>query len=274
MGEHGCVPFSSGIAVGTHGGPDASGSPTAVMYDFAGRCSNWFQYLGDNDNTPTLQQVYTTYTGTEAEDDECDNVTFKVPVVWVRDHEDNIFRAFETPVCFLGGGVAVAKTNRMTGGGGLPIVYPTSLQGQQAHNGFMLHCYSFDQPDNLEITWGNGNSFHLTNDTSSLCDNDPNATGSSGASFNHIHGFGTGRANGQPGATVKWSFTDNGEPGTNDYGDITVEVPLSQMPACTNIDPSTLTDPTSEMCVVMHAQGNLMPGPLMGEGNYQAHDAG
>ena len=34
--------------------------------------------------------------------------------------------------------------------------------------------------------------------------------------------MGTGRYNGQPGATVTWAFTDAGEPGTNDTASMTI----------------------------------------------------
>ena len=266
-------PFSSGIAVGDHGGPDSTRSPSAIMYDFAGPCRSWFKYLGDNDNTPQLLAVYPTFppppppsTMNDAEDDECDNVTFSVPVVWVRAHDDNVLRAFQTSTCFVGGGVPIQDKNRMTGGGGLPIVWPATDAGKSAHHGFMIHCFSFIQPDNLEINWGKGNSFHMTSITSSTCDNDP-STGSSGATFNRIQGSGTGRYNGVPGATATWSFTDNGEPGAKDHGSLMVTTPFG--PNC--IVPNDAPDFTNG-CVVIKADGFLTKdSPLVGEGNYQAH---
>jgi hypothetical protein len=267
-------PFSSGIAVGDHGGPDSTGSPSAIMYDFAGPCRTWFKYLGDNDNTPQLLAAYPTVppppppaTMNDAEDDECDNVTFKVPVVWLRSHDDDILRAFETSTCFVGGGVPIQDKNRMTGGGGLPILWPTTDAGKSAHHGLMIHCFSFIQPDNLEINWGKGNSFHMTHLTTSTCDNDPNATGSSGASFNRIQGSGTGRLNGVEGATATWSFTDNGEPGTKDHGSLMVTTPFGATCIVPN-DPLDYTDG----CVAMKADGFLTKdSPLIGEGNYQSH---
>src|SRR5207245_1467207 len=146
--------------------------------------------------------------------------------------------------------------NRMTGGGGLPIVWPATDAGKSAHHGFMIHCFSFIQPDNLEINWGKGNSFHMTSITSSTCHNNP-STGRSGATSNRTQGYGTGT----------WSFTDNGEPGAKDHGSLMVTTPFG--PNC--IVPNDAPDFTNG-CVVIKADGFLTKdSPLVGEGNYQAH---
>lgn len=44
------------------------------------------------------------------------------------------------------------------------------------------------------------------------------------AGFDTYVGAGTGNDNGQPGATVKFTFTDAGEPGKNDTAEIEVKV--------------------------------------------------
>jgi hypothetical protein len=200
------------------------------------------------------------YPGERAEDLECDDQTFRVNVMWVRDAEDGNFRAFELPTgtCIFGGGVAIpVDKDRMTGGGGLPVVdsygRPT---GDIAHHGFMIHCDANARPDRLQVTWGGGNRFHMTGIEMSKCSDSngqlvPNANG---ASFDTIEGSGFGRYNGMLGGRVQWRFTDNGEPGKNDTGEITV------------FDQNNVP--------VMHAGGVLLPGTsLLGEGNYQTHDA-
>jgi hypothetical protein len=263
--------FSSGIAVGDHGGPSSTSSPTAIMYDFSRDCPSWFKYQGTNDITPVKQAVYPTYNGMAPEDDECGNAAgSSVPVVWVRDENDSVLRAFQVPTCFIGGGTQLQDKSRMTGGGGLPIIYPVTDIGQSAHHGFMIHCDATVQPDRLEVTWPNGNSFHLTSivtsSTVSYCGNDLTSPGPTGLGAPDIQGVGAGRLNGQPGATVKWSFTDAGEPGTLDKGDITVTVPIPVGGSCDNPDPLDKTQ-----CIVMEARGYLTGGPLLGEGNYQFH---
>jgi hypothetical protein len=249
--EPDCANFSSGIAVADH-------SPTPIMFDMAGSCSNWFQYGSSDVNQPTKQQVYRTYDGTRAEDDECGYAQLPngqlVSAVWVRDEQDGILRAFQVPSCIVGGGVAIAPDkSRMTGGGGLPTVDPlTGLpNGGTAHHGFMLHCSAQVNPSRLQVSWGNGNHFHMTTIDTSSCTNTAHPTAPS--TFDTITGSGHGRYNGHPGATVQWTFKDNGEPGSTDYGDVTVR--------------------DQNGVVVMHAQGVLATGSLPGEGNYQSHQA-
>lgn len=235
--------YASGVAVATHA-TTANGGQTSIMYDFAGDCRTWFRYQGDDDNTPHKLDWYPTYNGPHTENATCDDVTFTTNVVWVRDAFE-FAHAFAAPTCILGGGTKILDKSRMTGGGGLPVVYPLGVS--EAHHGFMIHCDQTVQPDRLNVTWGNSNHFQLTRLTDVHCTN-PNPLA---ASFDTISGTGEGRYNGQNGFLVKFSFQDNGEPGTTDTGDITV------------------TDQTGT--VVMHATGMLTTGPLLGEGNYQAH---
>jgi hypothetical protein len=259
--------FNSGIGVGAN-----------VAYLTAGDCRFFFSYTKDRQYSdpsqcpppppdsyslpgtycPGSKLSYFAYNGERAEDLECDDVTFPQDVMWVRDEEQGTFSAFELPTgtCIYGGGVAIpVDKSRMTGGGGLPIVDPSTKlpSTNQAHYGFMLHCDTRVQPDQLQISW-QGNHFHMSAaDTSSCFDSNPLVPNGNGASFDTIQGTGHGRFNGVPGATVKWKFTDNGEPGTNDHGEITV------------FDAYGVP--------VMEAQGTLLTGPLLGEGNYQTHEA-
>jgi hypothetical protein len=193
------------------------------------------------------------YDAERAEDDECDDVTFNVDVMWIRDSLDDAMRAYEVPsgTCIFGGGVAVAQTGpvgRFTGGGYLLATVPP---GVKAHTSFVLQCNVMDKPSRLQATWANGNHFHMERATAELCDTQPaplppSLGGStSSGTFDRITGHGEGRYNGMGGATVDWSFTDNGEPGSNDVGHITVKDAAGR--------------------VVLQADGTLVGG------NYQAH---
>jgi hypothetical protein len=239
---------ASGIAVANHG-LDSNGGPVAITYDTALECRTWFRYRGDDDNTPIKQASFSTWTGTAQADAECDDLTFKSPALWIRDSSDGRFFAFDAPYCTLGGGTKLLDKSRMTGGGGLPVLSPAKYLGTAAHHGFMLHCDPTVQPDRLEVTWGNGNSFNLTSLNDIKCTKG-GVTTLNGATFDKISGSGSGRVNGQNCGSVTFTFQDNGEPGSTDTGDITV----------TGCDGST-----------MHAGGMLLTGPLLGEGNYQTH---
>ena len=138
--------------------------------------------------------------------------------MWIRDEIDGTAQAYEVPTgtCIFGGGIRVQETkSRMTGGG-----YITGLSGT-AYHGFMTHCNSNVQPNRLQVSWGNGMHFHMTNAQSAACDKNPPTA----ATNNHIHGNGIGRLNGQPNWQVEWDFTDNGEPSTLDHGKITIKNP-------------------------------------------------
>ena len=77
--------------------------------------------------------------------------------------------------------------------------------------------------ERLEVNWGKGNRFHLTRLDSALCEDNPAITeGKPIAGFDTYRGTGTGRYNGVPGATARWTITDAGEPGKNDTFTITI----------------------------------------------------
>jgi len=107
-----------------------------------------------------------------------------------------------------------------TGGG----VFFQTEQGVQVRitQGFELHCQTGagippDLPNNLEVNWS-GNQFHLETLTSGVCtaEHMPSAP-PPGTTFSDFYGRGTGRFNGQPGASALWHFDDEGEPGVNDH---------------------------------------------------------
>jgi len=196
--------YSSGVAAGL-----------SVLYLGADGCPFYFQY----DKVGTKLASFP-YTGDRAEDFECDNVTFGVDVMWVRDAFDGHIRAFEVPLdtCKFGGGGG-PTIGFMTGGGS---VFTSS--GVRVTHGFELNCDSTKTPNNIQINWGKGNKFHLTSLTSASCSDNPAISPDPpGADFDTYVGKGTGNYNGVPGATAEWTFTDAGEPGTSDTAAIVVK---------------------------------------------------
>jgi len=106
---------------------------------------------------------------------------------------------------------------RMTGGGKFTNGTTTVTHG------FVLHCNVARLPNNLEVNWG-GNKFHLESLTSAACSDNPNIDpGQPPAGFDTYVGRGTGRFNGAPGAKAEWTFTDAGEPGSNDSASIRIK---------------------------------------------------
>jgi hypothetical protein len=129
-------------------------------------------------------------------------------------------------------------SGRMTGGG--------TIGDTHAKHGFQLHCDVSKTPNNLEVNWGKGNKFHLETLTSAICTHDPNISPNPpAAGFDTYIGEGVGRYNGVSGYTAKWTFTDAGEPGKNDFATIEIFDP-------SNVSVGTFT-------------GNLK------HGNHQAH---
>jgi hypothetical protein len=113
------------------------------------------------------------------------------------------------------------REGRLTGGGtttGLfdeaGIVLPVTVD---IHQGLTLHCDETQLPNNLEVNWDGGNHFHLDTLDSATCFDDPTKVPNPPpAGFDSYIGSGTGSCNGVPGATARWYFTDEGEPGTQD----------------------------------------------------------
>lgn len=105
------------------------------------------------------------------------------------------------------------SAQRMTGGGSI------SDQGVKISHGFTLHCDATipGVTQRLQVNWGKGNKFHLTDITTAVCTDDETISeGSPVAGFDTYIGTGTGRYNGVDGATAEWTVTDAGEPGEAD----------------------------------------------------------
>jgi len=100
----------------------------------------------------------------------------------------------------------------MTGGGSV-----FTQDGTRVTHGLELHCASALLPNNLQVNWNKGNKFHLDVLTSATCSINPNIDEEPPvAGFNTLVGAGTGSYNSVPGATIQFTFTDAGEPGTDD----------------------------------------------------------
>jgi hypothetical protein len=98
----------------------------------------------------------------------------------------------------------VISTGRFTSGGSI-----FTSAGVRVTHGFELHCSITSTPNNLEVNFA-ANRFHLDALTSVSCSVNP-VTGVA-----TITGTGTGTYNGVAGATIAFTFTDAGEPGTSD----------------------------------------------------------
>lgn len=128
------------------------------------------------------------------------------------DYANPIYPIKDVPFCAPVGG-------RMTGGGSV-----FTDEGQRVTHGFNLRCDGGDKRQSLEINWGNGQRFHLTQLTKVICSNDKDINPENPASqIDTYEGWGTGRlAGNKTMGTAHWIFTDAGEPGVNDRFMITV----------------------------------------------------
>jgi Dictyostelium (slime mold) repeat len=131
-------------------------------------------------------------------------------------------------------------SGRMTGGGSV-----FGKGTQRVTHGFELHCDPEVGPNNLEVNWA-GNHFHMEELLTATCSDDPNIEPPPPqAGFDTYVGTGTGRCNGVAGATISFTFTDAGEPGTQD-------IATFEITGCPDIG------------------GISVSGPLK-KGNHQAH---
>jgi SdrD B-like domain len=141
-------------------------------------------------------------------------------------------RAEQTEV---GNPVVAPAMFRMTGGGS--IFLPEGGvpgAGIRVTHGFELHC-TIDANNHLEINWDKSH-FHLQALTSIICLDDPNINPPPPPSTNGLGdtmiGVGTGRFTGtfngvsykNATATVEFTFTDAGEPGTSDTASYRITV--------------------------------------------------
>jgi hypothetical protein len=115
---------------------------------------------------------------------------------------------------------------RMTGGGsvftvasdfgldsnGMPLA-----PGTRITHGFEIHCDPNNTPNRIEVNWGGGQNFHLDNLDQIICYDDPAISPTPpNAMCDTFIGEGHGKFNGVDGATIWFTFTDAGEPGSSD----------------------------------------------------------
>jgi hypothetical protein len=113
------------------------------------------------------------------------------------------------------------QDGRMTGGGNF-----AASNGTVVHHGFELRCDAGDSRQNLEVNWGNGENFHLLQVTTVTCHDDPAIDQQNPeAPIDTLILTGTGKFNGQDGATISLTFTDAGEPGINDGVQMQIQGP-------------------------------------------------
>jgi hypothetical protein len=119
---------------------------------------------------------------------------------------------------------AVTAGGRMTGGGSV-----FTMSRMRVTHGFELHCDVGHHPNTLEVNW-QGHQFHLESLTFAECSDDPAIRPPPpAASFDTYHGVGSGRHNGEEGATIEFTLTDAGEPGRKDRATMTIKDPAGNI---------------------------------------------
>ena len=129
---------------------------------------------------------------------------------------------------------------RMTGGGSV-----FTDDGVRVTHGFQIRCDEDDDRQNLQVNWAGGQKFHLTDMIDATCLDTDLEEAPPVAGFDTYVGTGTGRYNGEDGATIELTFTDDGEPGVDDTAEMVIR------------------DASGE--VVLTVSGSLQ------HGNHQAH---
>lgn len=126
-----------------------------------------------------------------------------------------------------------AGLGRFTGGG------HQRVGGVRVTRGLTIHC-DLLLSNNLEVNWGPGNRFHMTEHlTTTECSDDPDIVQAPPpAPLDTLKGVGTGRYNGVDGFTIEFTLVDAGEPGkgrdkaalliyeTANPGNVVLDVPL------------------------------------------------
>jgi hypothetical protein len=112
----------------------------------------------------------------------------------------------------------------MDGGGCL-----TTPDEHRITHGFDLHCDAEDPPNTLDIDW-EGHRFHLDAVDRTRCSDDPAIDLEPPvAGFDTVSGTGTGRLNGEDGASVEWVFSDAGAAGVEDRAAIVIRNPSGEV---------------------------------------------
>lgn len=122
------------------------------------------------------------------------------------------FNCYDAGALLITGKLAPV-TGRMTGGGSV-----FTPDGTRVTHGFEIHCDITDVPNTLEVNWPAANNFHMDTLTYAKCTDDPsiNQKPPNSSTFDTFVGIGSGKLNGEAGATIEFTFVDAGEPGTSD----------------------------------------------------------
>lgn len=139
-----------------------------------------------------------------------------------RSHRLVVGLAAAAAITMLTAIAAAHVPGRMTGGGSV-----FRQNGDRVTHGFELHCAAPEgatarEPNRLQVNWP-GHRFHLLTLTKAECSNEFPEESPPEAGFDTYRGAGTGRCDGQTGATATWTFRDDGEPGTTDFARIEVD---------------------------------------------------
>jgi len=153
-----------------------------------------------------------------------------------------ILMSFTSGVANVGAkGIAIVPTpnaaeGRMTGGGNF-----LATNGAKVTHGFQLRCNVNDPRQNLEVNWDRGQKFHLESVTTVRCFDDPAIDPEHPAApIDTLVLTGTGRYNGQDGATITLTFTDAGEPGRDDG--VQMQIKDANGTVVLDVAATTLTD--------------------------------
>jgi hypothetical protein len=108
-------------------------------------------------------------------------------------------------------GTPTPGTGRFTGGGFVKV------DGVKITRGLTIHC-DLLLSNNLEINWGNGKKFHMTEHLETIeCSDSPDIDQTPPAApLDTLIGIGTGKYNNHDGYTIVFTLVDAGEPGTAD----------------------------------------------------------
>ena len=144
-----------------------------------------------------------------------DTVTLRAVAVgtWTFDNfpggQDSTIEVLVDPS--LSCGTTAPGVGRFTGGG-----KQVDVGVAKVTRGLTIHC-DLKLSNNLEINWGVGENFHMTQHTAARCSDDPNIDQRPPAApVDTIEGVGIGRYNNQDGYTVLFTIVDAGEPGRED----------------------------------------------------------
>jgi hypothetical protein len=156
---------------------------------------------------------------------------------------DNEYDAFDEACCEC----EEPASCRWTGGG--TIAWEATIpEGAHVTHGFQFRC-DLRPPNRLQVNWGHppGDKWHMTELLSATCIMNPDLPPPDPpvADCNEVFATGVGRYNNQNGYICDFHFTDAGQPGVNDWADITITAP--------------------DGTVVLEAEGYLE------HGNHQAH---